>query len=65
MFTPNVTPEMRDKLATVGATPILDSEFLPFVGRDEQAEVVLTDKGYFISSPANDWVLAGPFDVGL
>ena len=61
---PNNSPEMRAKLAALNppATALTDSEFLPVSdAAGASAERVLTDQGYFVSSPADGWVLHGPF----
>lgn len=55
---------MLAKLAalTPPAIALLDSEEIPVSGTGgASAERVLTDQGYYVSSPANGWTLAGPF----
>lgn len=62
MATPlNVSNELRAKLAAVGDRPILDSEMITLQGTDAKAEKVLGTQGWYISSPADDWTLRGPF----
>jgi hypothetical protein len=43
------------------ATALLDSEEIPITGMTDQAERVLTDQGYYVSSPVDGWPLHGPF----
>jgi hypothetical protein len=60
---PNNSKEILQKLAALNpaAVALVDSDFLPVTGSGANAERVLTDQGYFVSSPVNGWVLAGPF----
>lgn len=60
---PQNSKEMLDKLAALSppATALLDSEVIAITGIPEKAERVLTDQGYYVSSPVNGWVLNGPF----
>lgn len=59
---PNNSKELLAKLAELNppATALVDSDFLTVAGA-ANAERVLTDQGYFVSSPVNGWVLVGPF----
>lgn len=60
---PNNSQPMLAKLAALNppAVPLLDSEEIPVSGTGASAERVLTDQGYYVSSPANGWTLCGPF----
>ena len=60
---PQNSPEMLEKLAALDppATALLDSEVIPITGMTEQAEMVVTDQGRFISSPVDGWLLH-PYD---
>jgi hypothetical protein len=65
-FTPTCTQEIMEKLNALNppAKPLLPSKFVPTGNGQPNAEAVLTDQGWFISSPANDWALV-PFLGGL
>lgn len=60
---PQNSPQMLAKLAALSppAVPLLDSVETPVTGADAAAESVQTDQGLFISSPADGWLLHGPF----
>lgn len=62
---PQNSPQMLAKLAALDppAIALLDSQEIPVAGTGASAEVVQTDQGMYISSPANGWVLCGPFGV--
>lgn len=62
---PNNSPQMREKLAALDppATALLDSEEIAVTGFDDKAELVTTDRGRFISSPVDGWLLH-PLDGG-
>lgn len=62
---PNNSPQLRDKLAALDppATALLDSEFVAITGTADKAELVTTDRGRFISSPVDGWLLH-PLDGG-
>lgn len=55
--------EMLARLAGLNppATALLDSVEIPVTGTGASAETVQTDQGVYISSPADGWVLHGPF----
>jgi len=61
---PNNSKEILAKLSalTPPAIALADSDFLSVTGSGAEAERVLTDQGYYVSSPADGWVLhAVPF----
>lgn len=60
---PKNSPEILAKLAalTPPATALLDSDEIAITGFSDQAELVVTDRGRFISSPVDGWLLH-PYD---
>ncbi len=55
-----VSPEMTAKLQQFGDHAILDSEFVELAD-GTKAERTHGTKGTWISSPADDWKMHGPF----
>lgn len=56
---PKNSQEMLQKLAALDppATALLDSESIAVTGFAAAAELVQTDRGKFISSPVDGWIL--------
>jgi len=56
---PKNSAEILAKLAALDppAVALLDSEIVAITGYEGRAEIVQTDRGRFISSPVDNWVL--------